>query len=71
MRGELGPAAIRYCANRKGTTTAGAHLGSELISSVALSPLWHTRCPSLTLLLFHDSLTVCVCVCVHAGVCHV
>lgn len=60
MQGEFGPAAIRYCANRKGTTTAGAHLGSELISSVALPPLWQTHSPSLTVFLFPDSHTACV-----------
>uniref|UniRef100_A0A4W6FKV3 Plexin A2 n=1 Tax=Lates calcarifer TaxID=8187 RepID=A0A4W6FKV3_LATCA len=39
---------------------AGAHLGSELISSVALPPLWQTHSPSLTVFLFPDSHTACV-----------
>lgn len=76
MQGEFGLAAIRYCANHKGTTTAGAHLGHELISYVALPP---TLANSLSLLdctvlfFFPLSLSVCacVCLCVPAGVCHV
>lgn len=35
MQGELGSVSVRYCAKRKGTRTAGGHLGSELISSMA------------------------------------
>lgn len=69
MQGEFGLAAIRYCANHKGTTTAGAHLGHELISYLALPP---TLANSLSLLdctvlfFFSPFHSVCahVCVCV-------
>lgn len=60
MQGELGPASIRTCANHKGTRTAGAHSGSELISSVALPPVWQNRCLSSTF----SWLSLCLCVCV-------
>lgn len=62
MQGELAPAAIGFSANHKGTTTAGAHLGSELISFVALPPLWQTLCPPPPIRLLH-ALCICVCVC--------
>lgn len=70
MQGEFGLAAIRYCANHKGTTTAGAHLGHELISYVALPP---TLANSLSLLdctvLFFPPFTQCVRMCVFVCSC--
>lgn len=64
MQGELGPASIRTGANHKGTRTAGAHSGSELISSVSLPPVWQNRCLSLTF----SWLSLCLCVCVSTQV---
>uniref|UniRef100_A0A665VW59 Plexin-A2-like n=1 Tax=Echeneis naucrates TaxID=173247 RepID=A0A665VW59_ECHNA len=62
---KLGPAAISYTANHKGTTTAGAHLGSELISCVAFPPTLANSLPFLDCVAFFLTLTVhCVCVCV-------
>jgi len=76
MQGELGAETTEFCARHKGTATAGAHLGSELISFVALRPLWQTRCPSLTAhplsVFFGGGLCSCRCLsCVNSAFrCH-
>lgn len=69
MQAELGPAVTGYRASHKGATTACAYLGHELISFVTLPPT-----PSLASslsLLDCELLTICVCFCLHPGVCHV